>query len=259
MSFNQMKLTRAISQTTGIYNTYIYATDDTLDDVQTDGYFSASRFIELDSQNTNSQGWFGGLIGVDCLDGFATLLIDTDGNTSFISLSSRANVSDINIGEFTTMDSQEPTGLGDANKIIIHYGVGGQTSGGEFTVHPTGEVECHKNNTQYIFDATLRFMRDGSGGVSELLARIMYAPDGVNYFQVGDTFGALVDNDKTVWREGFVVRFSPFVGSKLKVELARNNGSHNSGGIGTFQPIGDLSGWNPICTTSLDILKAEID
>ncbi len=115
------------------------------------------------------------------------------------------------------------------------------------------------NSIQYDFEVTLRIARSGSSSNSEIMARMMYAPDGINYAQAGSTFGVMIDDDDTVWRENFSLKFSPAVGSKLFIELARNNGASNSGGLGSFQPSGDLSSWNAINTASLEIFKTVVD
>lgn len=164
------------------------------------------------------------------------------------------------IGDFRTGDTQSPAGLGDANKIIVHFGAGGNTTGNEFTVGADGVVTCNLNSKQYRFSVVISFIRIGATGVSEMLARQMYAPDGVNFVQVGGTFAVRIDDGDTVWREEFNVNFSPAVGSKLKVEVARNNGGSDSGDVGIFQPSGDLSGWNPATSALLRIftVTAEI-
>tara|TARA_R110000796_G_scaffold119202_2_gene233391 strand:+ start:165 stop:662 length:498 start_codon:yes stop_codon:yes gene_type:complete len=162
------------------------------------------------------------------------------------------------LGEFNSQVDQNPTGLGIANVINITYGVGGSTSGGEFDLDALGVITCNMNSIQYNFNIVIRISRSGAGGVSELMARMMYAPDGINYVQVGSSFGARVDDADTVWRENFSLNFSPAVGSKIFLELARNNGSSNSGGLGTFQPIGDLATWNQINSATLRISKSII-
>ena len=162
------------------------------------------------------------------------------------------------IGEFESQVTQDPTGVGIANAINITFGAGGSTSGSEFNLDSSGVLTCNSSTTQYIFNVVIRIARAGAGGVSELMARMMYAPDGVNYVQVGSTFGARVDDADTVWAERFNLNFKPLVGSKIYMELARNNGSANSGGLGTFQPTGDLAVWNQINTASLRISKSII-
>tara|TARA_R110002167_G_scaffold167191_1_gene364381 strand:+ start:190 stop:984 length:795 start_codon:yes stop_codon:yes gene_type:complete len=159
------------------------------------------------------------------------------------------------LGEFASQVDQNPTGLGLSNAINITYGAGGSTSGGEFDLDSNGVVTCNMNSIQYSFNVGIRIARSGAGGVSEILARMMYANDGVNYVQIGSSFGAKVDDADTVWRENFSLDFSPAVGSKIYVEIARNNGSSNSGGLGTFQPSGDLASWNQINSASLAIYK----
>ncbi len=168
-------------------------------------------------------------------------------------------VTQVSLGSFESQSNQSPTGPGQSGAITIDFGAGGSTTGSEFTVDGSGIVTCNMNSIQYDFEVTLRIARSGSSSNSEIMARMMYAPDGINYAQAGSTFGVMIDDDDTVWRENFSLKFSPAVGSKLFIELARNNGASNSGGLGSFQPSGDLSSWNAINTASLEIFKTVVD
>jgi hypothetical protein len=168
-------------------------------------------------------------------------------------------VTQVSLGSFESQSNQSPTGAGQSGAITIDFGAGGSTTGSEFTVDGAGIVTCNMNSIQYDFEVTLRIARSGSSSNSEIMARMMYAPDGINYAQAGSTFGVMIDDDDTVWRENFSLKFSPAVGSKLFIELARNNGASNSGGLGSFQPSGDLSSWNAINTASLEIFKTVVD
>lgn len=165
---------------------------------------------------------------------------------------------EVALGSFETIATQTPGGEGAANSIIIHFGDGGDTDGGEFNVDSLGVVTCNKDSIQYEFDLTIRLQRDGNPGVSHVIARMMYADDGVNYSQISGTFGVKIDDADTVWRENFTIRFSPTVGSKLYFEFARDPASSNSGEIGTFQPSGNVSDWNPIPSALLTISKTVI-
>lgn len=72
MPFEQRKLEVSVSQSRGIYNTYIYeTTTDTIATVSAAGYFADSRFIISDPQD-----WFGSRIDCRCTDGFISGFID---------------------------------------------------------------------------------------------------------------------------------------------------------------------------------------
>jgi hypothetical protein len=157
------------------------------------------------------------------------------------------------LGVFATSETQTPTGLGDAGKIRVNFGPGGSTVGGEFSIAADGLITCNKDSIQYDFGLSFRIARNGGAGESEIMGRFMYAPDGVeaNAVQTGDTFSVKLDDDDTVWRESFELRFSPLAGSLIWFEVARNPGSNNSGQLETVQPAGDLSGWAASNTASI--------
>ena len=168
-------------------------------------------------------------------------------------------IEEVILGSFPGYTTQTPTGIGAANSIIITFGPGGDTSGGEFTVGADGVLTCNMNSIQYEFDLTIRVQRTGGGGTANAVARMMYADDGVNFIQLGDTFGIKIDDGNSVWRENFNLRFSPTVGSKIYFEFARDAGGVNAGEIGTFQPGGDLSGaWNQIPSSLIEIYKIQV-
>ena len=74
MSFTQFKLDIATEQARGIFNTYVYETDDSIANIQAVGYFSRSRFADTDPD------WLKAKIGAQCSDGFVTGFIDSSGN-----------------------------------------------------------------------------------------------------------------------------------------------------------------------------------
>lgn len=160
------------------------------------------------------------------------------------------------IGTFSTTESQAPSSEGAGGAIIVHFGEGGDTTGGEFSISPDGDILCNQNSQQYSIDIAFRFQRQGANGVSHLVGRMVYASDGINFGQIGDTFGIEVDDADTVWREAFNLTFSPMVGSIIRFEFARDALSSNSGELGTFQPTGDLTSWRPIPSASLEISKS---
>jgi hypothetical protein len=146
---------------------------------------------------------------------------------------STGHVDLINLGQFDSFDAQNPTGLGAPGIIKMTFGAGGNTSGDEFTIAPTGVITTNKGDLQYTLDLTVRIGRLGAAGNSEIVGRLMYAADGIegNAVQFGGSFSVLVDDPDTIWREEFNLKLRPATGSILWFEIARNNGSNNSGGL----------------------------
>lgn len=72
MAFNQFKFDRATYQTRGIFNSYVYETDDSASDLLQDGYFDACRF-------SGEDGWLGGAIKALTSNGFVELQITSGG------------------------------------------------------------------------------------------------------------------------------------------------------------------------------------
>jgi hypothetical protein len=75
MTFVQEKVLKIDDQTRDIFDTYIYSTDDTMEDVQVEGYFDQCRYAEIEPDK-----WIGGLVEVKCSDGFMKGFIDEDGD-----------------------------------------------------------------------------------------------------------------------------------------------------------------------------------
>ncbi|MGB3724811.1 MAG: hypothetical protein WA981_03515 [Glaciecola sp.] len=75
MAFNQQRFDRATYQTRGIFNTYVYETEDSASDILTAGYFDKCRFKDED-------GWLGGAIKALTSDGFIDLQIASSGVVS---------------------------------------------------------------------------------------------------------------------------------------------------------------------------------
>lgn len=165
------------------------------------------------------------------------------------------------LGLFASSATQNPTGSGQSSIIQVEFGDGGITANGEFTVASDGTITCNEGGKPYEFEFVLRLERTGLIGVSELMARLMYAPDGnpANAVQVKNTFGVRLNNQNTIWREGVKVDARPVTGSIFFVQLARNPGTVvEAGGIGAFQPTGDLSDWNQINSASIEISRYKV-
>ena len=161
------------------------------------------------------------------------------------------------IGSFETPTPQVLTATGDIGKQSVIFGAGGTTSGGEFTVDPSGIVTTNApaSGFQYQYVIGLRIGRAGSPGVSIPLVRFMYAADGIvgNAVQVGGTFSVEIDDPDTTWKEVFNFSFTPAIGSVGFVEIARDEAGHNSGNLQCPQPTGTLSTWNPVAVARIEI------
>ena len=74
MAFNQFKLDRATTQSRGIFDTFVYSTDDTIAEVQATGYFSQSRYA-----TRTPDKWTGSFVTCKCADGVFEGEIDSNG------------------------------------------------------------------------------------------------------------------------------------------------------------------------------------
>lgn len=159
----------------------------------------------------------------------------------------------LEIGQFSTSTTQNPTGLGESGKVRVNFGTGGSTSGSELTVAADGTITCNTDNIQYLIEITVRVGRTGASGVSILHGRLMYAADGIeaNAVQVSSTSTTELDDGDTIWREMFELSLEPANGSKFWIEFARDESGNNSGGILTQQPTATLAGWNPSNSASI--------
>lgn len=128
MAFTQFKLDRSLDQSRGIFNKYIYKTEtDTIAEVTAAGYFDASRFKELDSDDTNSMGWSGGVIECQCSDGYFIGEISTDGDsvTTVISEGGSEIIDTLTDGQVPKKD--------DGTNSLIYAGATVDPSSGEWT------------------------------------------------------------------------------------------------------------------------------
>ncbi len=116
--FDQKKLDRSVLQSRGIFNKYVYETNDTIATVQTTGYFLESRFALIDGDLTNGMGWNGGIIECQCSDGYfigringstGTLLDPSLGN----SLSGSSGIAQVSVTHPSPPVLVAVTGTGD--------------------------------------------------------------------------------------------------------------------------------------------------
>ncbi len=78
MAFNQFKLDQATEQARGIFNQYVYETDDLIADCLVSGYWDQSRFAKTDPD------WIGSIILIKASDGVHYVEIDGSGSVIVI-------------------------------------------------------------------------------------------------------------------------------------------------------------------------------
>ena len=214
-------------------------------------------FVEIDGKRRSA-----GALKFSAPGAFTPTLLGGGSSIRPITPPALTGVQSVVIGEFETITTQDPTGLGDAGKITANYGPGGSTSGLEFTVGANGVIVANAASAgrEYRFLFSFRLGRTGAAGISRMLLRFMYAPDGVagNAVQLGGTFGVEIDDANSIWREVFDLNFTAAVGAVAFVQIARNPGSDDSGGLLGFQPAGDLSSWSPVATARVTISRVDL-
>ena len=173
MAFTQFKLDIASEQTRGIFNTYVYQTEDTTAEVQTAGYFIQSRFDLVDEDGC------GALIRCCCSDGFFEGFVDASGtidpvdNTSspiwppFREVSSNDSLQgeidciavDCTAGDVTILLPVLGSGNynvkkidSSSNVVILDAGTNGSTLDGQATRNITGQwdnVTINSRSTEW--------------------------------------------------------------------------------------------------------------
>jgi len=107
MAFEQFKLDIATNQSRGIFNQYVYETEDTTAETQAAGYFEASRFA-----NKTPEIWIGSLIKCNTSDGFYTALIESGGTVSPIA----------DTGLISTLTDGQVPKKDDATGMLVYSG-----------------------------------------------------------------------------------------------------------------------------------------
>ena len=96
MSFSQRHFERSTYQTRGIFNTYVYETQDSSNEVLSDGYFLPCRFYGED-------GWTGGTIDINCQD--SNFIVEIGDGTLRVKSSYNSEVKVISPHQLQNIDS----------------------------------------------------------------------------------------------------------------------------------------------------------
>lgn len=243
MAFDQFALEETVLQNRGIFNEYIYRTDDTKEDIQQSEYFAASRFKDQD-------GWIGSLITASCSDGFITGQVDS--NSTLIDPLYPFNPTEgINIERLLDGVSvaavQEPSATGAANSIQIEFGPDNLTPSDPVNLLSDGTVNLNEAGT-YRIKVALQFGRSGASGTAKLFFRVR-----VNGAQAGRSISAFISNaNEEQYFENDTWLTVP-AGTELKFDLMRDADGNNSGGLYRIQPTPEAGQWSDAPTAAIRV------
>lgn len=242
MAFNQFKLDRSALQSRGIFNKYIYETDDTIADVLAQDYFIKSRFYSED-------GWSGGVIEISCSDGHISGSIN--GGSVTVLPSGFNPTTDINIERLFDRESvastQVPSTTGPANAIVIEFGAAFGGASDPVEMSSAGVFKVNQAGT-YRLKVALQFGRTGSSGISKILFRAV-----INGSQAGRSIAANISNaNEEQYIENDTWITVP-VGTELQFELMRDAAGNDSGGLLAITPTVVAGSWNIAPTAAIRV------
>lgn len=246
MAFNQEKIDRATDQSRGIFNTYVYRTEDTIAEVEAPGYFEACRFAVIDGPQTNSKGWDGGVVECRCADGFMLGIMDGSTGTLYGAFSYPTVISQADFLQGDAVTNQIPGALGSALQVSF----GGAQSTPQFDLAADGAMTCNITG-QYRFVFTAQAGRVGGAGVVNLFLRLLR-----NGSQIGDSVLARLDNAATIIPLRFNLTINLTAGDILIAQVVQDSsGVAGSGGLYAITPA--TAGWtaSPSATVQISQLS----
>ena len=237
MAFQQVKLSRSINQTRGIFDKYIYSpsNNDTLDDIISDGYFTESRYGKDDD-------WVGSIIEISTPNEYAIVKV-IPGDGVEVLFGSNKEASSIRIERLIDMEStdetQFPTGVGVSNYIVVNYGTGQGGVEDPVSVSSLGVLTINETGL-YRLKVALQYGRQGNPGTSRVLFGAF-----VGGFQVGRSVAVTIpdqNSDSYVENDNWV---NLTAGTQVEYRLMRDSDGGDSGGLVRFKPtIDGGSEWN---------------
>lgn len=158
---------------------------------------------------------------------------------------------------FSTVD-QNPSGLGETNKIQVEFGAGGTTAGGDVTVSVLGEITFNSaGNYELMVDASIG--RTATSNVVNLIGWFEVATDGSIFSQVGFTFSVEIDDQNTIWARSFSLdEVTLPAGAKARLYVARDESATDNGGLLTRQPTATLASLNPAVSSRIRFKKEQL-
>lgn len=247
MGFVQEKIDRSSSQSRGIFNKYVYTTEDTLADVQTPGYFAACRFAVLDGAETNGNGWHNGIIEAHCSDGYIIGRMDAATGTMGVQISAPGRAVFVDRLVSASLTDQVPVALGTPLRVSF----GPASVGTHFDLAEDGSISC-KVSGNYRVVIFLQAGRTGSGGVANLYFRLLY-----NGVQVGTSVLARLDNAATIVPLRLNLNLDLVVGQIVTIEAVQDASGIAAGGLYATAP--STAGWAQSPSATIDISDVLVD
>ena len=213
-----------------------------------DGDASASVRVIYDDGTSVVLGAKNGLIGADSEQ------IKHDAETVSQALVNRPTFDEIStspllksqvIANFQDATKQEPTGLGIDGMVTVKFGPAMSSNDNELSIDENGIITFDVDDN-FNFYFTTHASRSGNGPEAILLVRLMYAADGIveNAVQISNTgIMGLIDK-KVHGKQNYHLDLDVVAGSKMWVEMARDEAGDDDGYIDTLQPSGTLASWN---------------
>ena len=225
MAFIQYKIDKSFNQSRGIFDGYIYKTDDTKAEIQVAGYFDECRFI-------TDADWVGSVITANCSDGFITGNIGSDNGMTgpVYPFDPITDLSIQRLIEGTSLAAdQQPTGLGISNSINVEFGAAIGTPSDPVEMDVDGMLTFNKGGL-YRIKVVFQFGRSGASGTSEVLFRFL-----INGAQLGRSVGTKLGNSDDLRYIDIDNWFNVPEGSTLVTQIMRDSSGSDSGGL--FQTI----------------------
>lgn len=145
---------------------------------------------------------------------------------------------------YSTLATQNPTGLGEANATQITFGAAANTGSDPVNLLSDGTLEVNESGL-YRIKTSLQFGRTGASGTAGLLFRVL-----LNGTQAGrSVYYKLANADSTQYFENDSwVNLT--AGTEVTFEVMREDSGNNSGGLVGFTPTGS---WNTSSSASLRV------
>lgn len=232
MAFTQEKIDRVTNQSRGIFNRYVYRTDDTIAQVLVPGYFSACRFAIEDGPLSNSKGWDDGIVECHCSDGYIQGSMVAATGTLDGQFTDPSSISQADFINSSSPTSQIPVALGTPLQVSF----GALVTTPQIDLSAAGAFTC-KIAGQYRFVFSAQAGRVGGAGVVNLFLRLLK-----NGAQIGNTSLARLDNAATIVPLRFIVTFTLAAGDVLVAQIVQDSsGIAGSGGLYAVTPA--TAGW----------------
>jgi len=137
--------------------------------------------------------------------------------------------------------SQQPTGLGFANSVMIEFGAAQGGPNDPVQLDVDGKATFNVAGLHRI-KVVFQFGRTGGAQVAEIFFRFL-----INGFQLGRTVGVKLGNSDDLRYIDIDNWFNVPAGATLEVEIMRDNAGNNSGGLFQTIPTDEGAGtWNMV-------------